>query len=225
MKKHFKIIFSLIVLTIVAGLMVHGNPEVGIIGASVYAFAPLVGFAPLKWPAGSENMGGYKNFILFIPADHVSAIPELPTEITDAKDLVTATGSFVFKEEGGLPTYIYATDKSVDYNADNQGETDGQSFLQKGEFSHPGTQVDAAAFSRKVNNTSGYIIYEDTNGVQYMVGSKGHPATIKPSYVGGKQRTDKKGFIFTFEADSFAPLIVLGTPIDIDAIENPVVIP
>ena len=223
MKKYLKIIFSLIVLTIVAGLMVHGNPEIGLVGTGVYAFAPLVGFAPLKWPAGSENMGGYKNFILFIPADHVSAIPELPIEITDSDDLVTATGSFEFKEEGGVPTYIYATDKSVDYNAENQGEVDGQSFIQKGEFAHPGTQAQAGAFSRRVNNTPGYVIVEDVDGVQYMCGSKGLPAYIKPAFTGGKARTDKKGFIFTFEADSFAPFVILGTPIDIDALENPVI--
>lgn len=220
MKKHLQIILSLILLTFITGMMVHGNPDPSM--ALAFA-APVAGFGPLKWPTGSENMGGYKNFVLFIPADSVSAIPELPAVIANAEDLVTATGSFTFKETGGLPTYIYATDKSVDYNGENQGETDGQSFLQKGEFAHPGSRAEAGAFGRKVNNTPGYIIVEDTKGVQYMCGAKGLPAYIKTAFTGGKARADKKGFLFTFEADSFAPFVILGTPIDVDAIENPVI--
>lgn len=218
MKKHLKIIVSLFALLFIVAMTVHGNPEAGFAGL---AFALPVTFAPLKWPVGSENMGGYKNFILFIPADSVSATPELPAEIAATEDLVTATGAFVFKEVGALPTYIYATDKTVKYDAENQGETDGQSFIQKGEFSHPGSKAQAGAFSRRVNNTPGYVIVEDVDGVQYMCGAKGLPAYIKPAFTGGASRADKKGFQFTFEADSFAPFVILGTPIDVDAIENP----
>lgn len=218
MKKHFKILLSILALFFVVAMTVHGIQEPGI---AMVAFALPVGFGPLKWACGSENMGGYKNRLLFIPSCSVSTIPELPAEITDADDLVTAAGSFTFTTVGDKPIFIYATDKTVKLDAENQGDTDGQSFMQKGEFFHPGSKAEAAAFARKVNNTPGYIILEDANGVQYMVGSKGLPANIKTSFTGGGDRTDRKGFQFTFEADSFAPFVILGTPIDIDEIENP----
>ena len=35
---------------------------------------------------------------------------------------------------------------------------------------------------------------------------------------GGKAAADKRGWSFTFEADSPAPMIIMGTPIDIDAL-------
>lgn len=182
----------------------------------------MTGFGPLNWPCGSENMGGYKNRLLFIPACAVSAVPELPSTVSDAADLVTADGAFTFIETNGAPMFIYATPKTVQLDAENQGETDGQSFRQFGSFFHPGSKAENAAFARKVNNTAGYLIIEGPNSEQYMVGSKGLPCTIKPSFAGGAERTDRKGMTYEFEADSFAPFVLLGTPIDFDELEFPV---
>ena len=220
MRKYFKTFARLFLLAIISIVIAQINLESGL----ALAMALPVGFGPLKWACGSENMGGYKNRLLFIPASLVSDVPTLPdaSTITEASDLVTAAGAFTFKDTADTPIFIYATDKTVQLQAENQGEIDGQSFRQFGEFMHPGSQVEAAAFAREVNNTPGYLILEDPNGVQYMVGSKGLPCSIKPSFTGGAARTDRKGFLFTFEADSFCPFIVLGTPIDMDALENPV---
>lgn len=187
------------------------------------AFALPIGFANLTWPSGSENMGGYKNKLLFIPADAVTAVPEIVnTEALAAEDLVTAAGAFTFKDTGDKPIFIYATKNTVSYNSENQGEVDGQSFLQTLEWIHPGSSAEVGAFARKVNNTPGYLIYEDIKGVQYMVGQSGMPATISSDFAGGGSPTDRKGFTFTAEADSFCPFIILGTPIDMDEIETPV---
>jgi hypothetical protein len=189
------------------------------------AFAMPIGFSNLTWPSGSENMGGYKNRLLFIPASAVTVVPELPTEPVASDDLVTAAGAFTFKEAGDKPIFIYATKNTVSYNSENQGEVDGQSFLQTLEWMHPGSSAEAGAFARKVNNTPGYLIYEDAKGIQYMVGQSGMPCSIKPAFAGGASPTDRKGTTFTAEADSFCPYIILGTPIDMDEIENPVVAP
>lgn len=220
-QKSKKILLGVLFLAIAAIVVAQVNLD----AAASLAFALPVGFGPLKWTCGSENMGGYKNRLLFIPACSVTAAPQLPSSITEAADLVTASGAFTFIESGDKPIFIYATDKTVKLDAENQGETDGQSFRQFGEFFHPGSKAEAAAFARKVNNTAGYLIIEDPDGTQYLVGSPGLPCTIKPSFAGGAARTDRKGFMFTFEADSFAPFVVMGTPLDIDDIENPVVGP
>lgn len=214
MKKYSKQILSLLTLVVVSIVIAQINLQDGL----ALAMALPVGFAPLKWAAGSENMGGFKNRLLFIPAASVTAAPELPDTVTTSDDLVTAAGSFTFAEVGDKPIYIYATDKTVKLDAENQGETDGQSFVQKGEFFHPGSKADVAAFARKVNNTPGYLILEGADGTQYMVGSPGLPCTIKPAFQGGAARSDRKGFMFTFEADSFCPFVILGTPIDFDSL-------
>ena len=175
---------------------------------------------PITWADGQDNMGGFKAHVLFIPASSVSAVPKLPaiTDASAAADFVTAAGAFTFKGEGGKPTLIQCTDKTVKYSSENQGEIEGQSFKQTGEFFRAGSKVEAAAFARQVNNVPGYVVLEDMDGKQILVGQPGLLCHVKPSYDGGMARADRRGFKFTFEADSVAPKIYLGTPIDINAL-------
>lgn len=214
----------MVILLIVGSIACNAGASDAVSGVLSLAFALPVGFVNLKHECGTENMGGYQNRLLFIPACAVSSVPQLPpkAEIQDTEDLVTAEGSFVFKNNGDKPILIYATDKTVQLDAENQGETDGQSYRQFGQFFHPGAKKEVGAFSRVVNNTPGYLVVVGPDGTQYMVGSEGLPCSMKPAYAGGAARTDRKGSTFTFEADSFAPFVILGTPIDFDTIEGPV---
>ena len=163
-------------------------------------------------------MGGYKNLIAFIPAAAVSAVPALVTTTpADDDDLVQAIGAFTFITVGQKPMGIYCTDKTVKYGAEPQGELDAMSYAQAGEFFHPGNSNGMHAFNRQVLNTPGYVIIEDPKGKQYMVGSEGMPAYIKPSFDGGAGRTDRRGTKYTFGADSYSTAVELATPIDISS--------
>ena len=187
-------------------------------GADVPAdYVMCASFGPVLWPAGADNMGGYKGRIAFIPETSVSVVPTLPKEAKATADFVTATGAFTFLESGGKPTPIYATRATVGYKAESQGETDCKSYKISGEFFHPGKKVEAAAFARQICNTPGYLIIED-NESQQLIGQPGYPCTVTASFDGGKAAADKRGLSFTFEADSPAPMIIMGTPIDIDAL-------
>ena len=187
-------------------------------GADVPAdYVMCASFGPVLWPAGADNMGGYKGRIAFIPETSVSVVPTLPKEAKATADFVTATGAFTFLESGGKPTPIYATRATVGYKAESQGETDCKSYKISGEFFHPGKKVEAAAFARQICNTPGYLIIED-NESQQLIGQPGYPCTVTASFDGGKAAADKRGRSFTFEADSPAPMIIMGTPIDIDAL-------
>jgi len=177
---------------------------------------------PITWPTGKDNMGGYKAYVLFIPMACVKTAPKIPAleDIQDDADAVTATGSFVFKNatEFGKPKLIICTDKTVSYNAENQGELEGQSFGISGEFFRAGTLVEASAFGRQVNNTPGYLVIEDMDGKQILIGQPFLPASIKPAFEGGQNRDDRRGFRFTYSADSVAPVIYLETKIDVEAL-------
>ena len=205
-------------------LLIISILTVGICLSDAAVFADMdvqcaaLGFLPLLSSCGLENMGGMKNRLAFIPVCEVTAVPTLPANPVSEEDLVTATGNFEFKEPTGKPIYIYATDKTVKFSVENQGETDGQSFKMSGEFFHPGTKVEAAAFARKVNNTPGYLLLEDPESNQYIVGQPGLPCTIKPSFDFGMARTDRRGFKFTFEADSYCPFIRMAAPYDLDSL-------
>lgn len=210
MKQIFRLLSVLFLFALVASAFLM--PEVTAETVSCAVFAPLL------WPAGADNMGGYKNRLLFIPQDAVSSVPTLPASTVSDDDYVTAAGSFVFKDAvAGKPTAIYATPKSVGYKADSQGEEDCKSYKHTGEFFHPGNKKAADILARKIANTPGYLILED-NENQYIVGQPGYPCTITASYDGGKAAADKRGFSFTFDFDSVCPKIHMGTPIDIDAL-------
>ncbi|MDR0824583.1 MAG: hypothetical protein LBN74_05775 [Prevotella sp.] len=175
--------------------------------------------------AGGENMGGFKNRILFYPEHLFKVYPTLVENPQDTEDLATGEGAFEPVDEDTEPMAIYATDKTVGMKAENQGELDGQSFKISGEFFHPGTATEVAGVARKLNNTPGFLVLESPEGEQFMVGQKGLPAYVKPSFDGGTQRTDRRGFAFTFEADSYTPLIKLKVKIDMDQYFNPVTEP
>lgn len=216
MKNFRKILSVLFLLAFVSVLFV---------GADVPADSVMcAGFAPLLWPAGSDNMGGYKGRIAFIPESGVSAVPALPKEPAAAADFVTAAGAFTFIKSGDKPIPIYATRATVGYKAEIQGEPDCKSYKITGEFFHPGSKIEAAAFARQVCNTPGFLIIEDSEK-QQLVGQEGYPCTISASFDGGKAPADKRGWSFTFEADSVAPMVVMGTPIDLNELFTGVATP
>ncbi len=212
-KNKNRLLFSLcvIIVAIVAA-------QINIDTAASFAMALPVGFGPLKQNCGTENMGGFKNRLLFYPACAVSAVPTLSDAPASALELVQAVGAFTFKETTDKPIFIYATDKTVKYSAESQGDLDGKSYKIDIEFFHPGMKSEAAALARVVNNTPGYLVLENPEGKQFIVGQPGLYCYVSSSFDGGQNRSDRRGFKFTATADSFCPFIELATPIDIDAI-------
>lgn len=216
--KNFRKILSVLFLLMVVSVL--------FVGADVPAAEGVMcaGFAPLLWPAGSDNMGGYKGRIAFIPESGVSVVPALPKDPKVDADFVTASGAFTFIKSGDKPTPIYATRATVGYKAEIQGEADCKSYKITGEFFHPGSKIEAAAFARQICNTPGYLIIEDSEK-QQLIGQEGYPCTISASFDGGKAPADKRGWSFTFEADSVAAMIVMGTPIDLNELFTGVATP
>jgi hypothetical protein len=222
-KKHFLIFAFLLVLS---AMMLPELQQIfsadAVDPTALLAAGPA--FAPLNWKMGQNNMGGFKSHLLFIPVGAVSSVPVVPNpdDAADNDAMVTATGSFVFKETSGLtsPIYLYSTDGQVEYKADAQGEVDGISYKQTLAFVFPGNTPSMHAFNALVKNTPGYYIFEDVDGRQMMLGQPGLPASTSPAYNGGKARADKRGTTYTATADSNYTGIYLGTPIDIEAIGN-----
>ena len=178
---------------------------------------------PITWPTGIDNMGGYKAYVLFIPFAYVETPPKIPAleDIVDDTDAVYAQGAFVFKDEDfSKPKIIICTDKTVSYNAENQGEEEGQSFAVSGEFFRAGNLAEAAALARQINNTPGYLVIEDMDGKQQLIGQPFLPVNIKPAFEGGQARADRRGYRFAYSCDSVAPVIFLETKIDVEALLN-----
>ena len=142
-------------------------------GADVPAdYVMCASFGPVLWPAGADNMGGYKGRIAFIPETSVSVVPTLPKEAKATADFVTATGAFTFLESGGKPTPIYATRATVGYKAESQGETDCKSGSRRFRpadlqyarlFDHRG-QREPAAYRTARLSLYGYRLFRRRQG-------------------------------------------------------------
>lgn len=177
-------------------------------------------FAPLKWPTGKNNMGGYKGMLLFIPYNAPTAVPLPPAEAASNEDLVKAAGAFTFPADGPItkPIYLYSTDATVEYKADPQGEPDGISYKQTASFFFPGNTPEMHAFNALVKNTPGYLILEDSDGQQIMMGRPGMYPSISPAFNGGKGRGDRRGTTYTATCDANETATFLAVPIDMEAI-------
>ena len=174
-------------------------------------------FSALKWEGGQNNMGGFKNYVLFYPSHLCTSVPQLPEEMGSDTDYVEAVGAFTMSGDAE-PVFIYATDETVKYTAEAVGEVDGISYEQKGEFFYPGNKKEAHAFATRIKNMKGYLVLVDSDGNQQMVGAPGLEATIKPSYDGGQKRADRRGMKFEFSAPSNQTAVFLSTPLDIDPV-------
>lgn len=222
-KKHLFLIGMFLILAAMLLPEVQHLLSTQLSGSNTLLMAAGPAFAPLKWPSGQNNMGGYKSRLLFIPATAVSSVPTVPTpkEATDNDSLVTADGAFTFIA-GGLtqPIYLYSTDGTVEYKADPQGETDGISFKQTLGFFFPGNTPGMHAFNALVKNTAGYYVFEDADGAQMILGQPGLPAATSTAFNGGKGRADRRGSTYTATTDSNYSAVFLKAPIDMEAIAS-----
>jgi|GEM_PF-1301223 len=158
--------------------------------------------SPLNWEDGTENMGGFRDYLYVIPISDITSEAELPANPTSDAEAVTLAGNHTLAA-GKYFKKVYATPGTVGYTPENQGEVDGQSFKVKGSFLHPGSSDAVNALARFVNNGNFIIILVEEDGRRVQVGQKGHPARIKPAPNFGMAAADRKGFNFEFEADSF----------------------
>jgi hypothetical protein len=222
MKRSYNILqflFTLLVVTIISAIYFlepTAGTLVNIISAAAIVPPVITGME------GEENMGGFKNFVVFIPDEIILKEPTLSDAPAAFTGLVEGVGEFEFKA-ATLPIYCYSTPGEVDYKAGTQGEIDGKSFNQKGEWFHPAAaRTTVMALARYLNNRAGRIILETSDGTQLMIGQEGLPATISASGDYGKAPKDRRGYKFEFVTDSFVPAIVLtGTSkLDILAIKN-----
>ena len=181
-------------------------------------------FSPLLWGQGENNMGGFKNWMIWYPMSILTSCPALPDSPSDDDEFVTATGKFVMKS-GEDPVFIYATEATVGYNSEPVGEIDGKSFQQTVEMLYPGSNAQSHSYASRFKNQPGIAVIEDENGNQYMIGNKDHFCYLSAAFQGGKERADRKGLTFTGIAASNESAVFLETKLIVDPLTGSVTYP
>ncbi|MBW6490838.1 MAG: hypothetical protein K0B15_06535 [Lentimicrobium sp.] len=229
--KNSKSIFRFLIGLIAVSLMIFGifdlslaqviSPEHLISPGLAMAFI----FADLDWEDEPENMGGLTSEMYIGLSGHIATWPTLISNPQTDEEAVTLQGSFAMNLDKHF-IKVYSTPDTAKLEPENQGETDGQSFKQKGELFYPGTRKEAVAFARKINNARGCIIGIDPNtGERYVVGSKEKPVYFKPSVSTGGAAADRRGVKLEFNSDSFLPFAFYDGAIPLSSGDIPALTP
>ena len=163
-------------------------------------------FASIDWEGG-DNIGGFTSEAFLGLYHEVDTFPSLPEDPQSDEDLVTLSGNYAMKE-GKHFVRIYVTPRTFGMEAENQGEIDGKSFVQKGTFFYPGGREECVALARKLNNSRGILIGIDPNtGKRVQMGSREFPCHFSPKLNFGNEPTSRRGLTVEFEADGFVPAL------------------
>lgn len=164
-------------------------------------------FSSIDWEGG-DNIGGFTSEAFLGLHHEIATFPTLKENPGDDTELVTLEGDYVMKD-GKNFIRIYVTPRTFGMEAENQGEIDGKSFVQKGEFFYPGGREEAIALARKLNNARGILIGIDPNtGKRVQMGSREFPCHFSPKLNFGNEPTSRRGLTVEFEADNFMPAMM-----------------
>ena len=166
----------------------------------------LFNWANLTWTDGTENMGGIQVIGYYALIADIDNFPELPTSPATAAEEVTLEASPGFTMLTDKYFYkIYSTQETSEVVDENQGEVDGQSFVNKATIFYPGTSAEALAFAKNVNNSNMVFIFIESNGQRRVIGSRAFPAKCKPSFTTGKATADRKGMTMEIMSYGYTP--------------------
>jgi hypothetical protein len=161
-------------------------------------------YANLGGPNGStDNMGGTTQRIFLAPTRHFTTVEEPITNPTTLAERVEIPGDHVLAN-GKAFTKVYCTQDKGKVELKPQGEHDGASYKQEGEFFYPGNESAAHGFADMVKNDNFIILVEtpDTKTTEkyLQVGTTMFPAKIKPEFTSATNASGVRGYTFKYDA-------------------------
>lgn len=167
---------------------------------------------------GREAMGGYTAIAYLGFIADISAFPTEPNieTATDIGAVVKLGGAYIMKENKYF-FEVKVPPQTSKFSPASQGELGGKSFKNSGEIFIPGIDDQSMGLARMLNNRYAVLIFTDPDGKNRIaLGSKEMPVIFTPKGDSGAKGTDKKGFTFTYECDSFAPGWIYEGPIPLN---------
>ena len=154
----------------------------------------------------TQNMAGVQVTGYYAAIADIENFPQLPTAPATVEEEVTLESAVGFTMKSGKFFFsVYSTEETSKVDDENQGETDGQSFVQKATIFHPGTSAEVLAFAKQVNNDDMVFIFLEADGKRRVIGSKAFPARSKPSFTTGQATADRKGMTMEIQSYGYTP--------------------
>lgn len=160
----------------------------------------------LAWCSGQMAAPGIKLRIFYIPKRDIVAWPALPAfDAVAAATLGVMSGKFTLAADSVWHS-IRIDQKKSTVNSETQGEAPFSTCLDKGSFVHPGTDEEAAAFTRQAINDDYVYLFEQVNGKFRLIGNETYETITKVGTNIGQVGGTDKGTTIEVECTSESPL-------------------
>lgn len=167
-----------------------------------------VNYASLIWENGQDNIPGIRPVGYYALKSWLSNFPEAiaeadATTFGDMAKLESDVG-FTFNAGYGF-LYVYGTEGKNKVDFEGQGERDCKSFKNIYSFLYPGTDAEAKAFCRKLNNSDTVFIAKEFDGTNVVIGHPRINTVFSVTGTTGDERTSQKGITVTVECTHELP--------------------
>jgi hypothetical protein len=167
-----------------------------------------VDYASLIWADGQDNIPGIRTVGYYALKSWISNFPEATAEddaatFADLAKLESDVG-FTFNAGYGW-MYVYGTEGKNKVDFEGQGERDCKSFKNTYTFVYPGTDAEAKAFCRKMNNSDSVFMATEFDGTNVVIGHPRINTVFSVTGTTGDERTSQKGCTVTVECTHELP--------------------
>lgn len=167
-----------------------------------------VNYASLIWENGQDNIPGIRPVGYYALKSWLSNFPEAIAEADAATfgDLAKLESDVGFTFNAGYGfLYVYGTEGKNKVDFEGQGERDCKSFKNIYTFLYPGTDAEAKAFCRKMNNSDAVFIAKEFDGTNVVIGHPRINTVFSVTGTTGDERTSQKGCTVTVECTHELP--------------------
>lgn len=156
------------------------------------------------------NMGGVSTLIYHCPSDDIATWPTVPDEDANMEDAAVLVGSYAPVSGKGFVKFRVTMDTSG-ITAEDVGEIDGMSFMQKLEFFLASLSKKRLGFAAMTLNRGGVFLVQNPNKNEwYAIGTEKFPAERVKAETGGtgKAIADRAGVSFAFQSPANVPIYI-----------------
>lgn len=155
-----------------------------------------VNYASLNWADGQDNIPGIRPVGYYALKSWITNFPEAKSggDVSSFADYAKLddTPGFTFEAGYGF-LYVYGTEGKNKVDFEGQGEPDCKSFKNTYSFLYPGTDAEAKAFCRKMNNSDAVFVAVEFDGTKVVIGHPRINTVFSVTGTTGDERTSQKG--------------------------------
>jgi hypothetical protein len=166
----------------------------------------------------ADNDAGLASKHYYARVEDILTFPVPPANPTSFAQKVTVASDFVMKTGKSFKSF-YCTLEKGELKGELQGPRDGKSWINMGDFFHPGNEPSVLGFMETIKNEDVVLLVKELNGQVRIMGAPNVPANLETATgTTGKATADERGFTFTIKSiNGIAPVYTGVYPVPVGA--------